>query len=527
MRISPIALGLALSLSIGAASGRVSAEEPTRVLQAKVTFVTSTSVYVSAGREEQVRIGDTVTILRDGEPVATAEVTDLSTHKSVCKLLESVSPPVAGDAATIEVLQLQPEATPTADKRPPPSRRRVRPGIHGRVGVRWLSVADRGDGGADYSQPALDLRLDADAINGSAWGFDVDVRARRTYRTAADGSSLDDSRTRVYRLAVQHRREDGPWELTLGRHYSPALAVVSVFDGVSARYAGGRWATGFFSGSQPDAEDYGYSGDIREHGAFFQWFNAHESSRRWRLTTGLVGSYEDSEVNREFLYFQGRFRSRRLFGYLTQEVDLNRSWKEDEGEDSISPTSTYATLRYQVNRTVELHAGFDNRRRVRLYRDRITPGTEFDDTYRRGLWFGSSVLLKKRYRLGLDAKTNRRESYDSADSYTARFDVYRMTSRNIDVRTRVSHYTNERVEGQLVSLRVGIDAGSRLRASIGGGARNEELAQGLGQDSTLTWYGIDLDYAVGRSWYVLLSLERTDSDLEQVDYLHTSVSYRF
>jgi hypothetical protein len=153
--------------------------------------------------------------------------------------------------------------------------------------------------------------------------------------------------------------------------------------------------------------------------------------------------------------------------------------------------------------------------------------TEFDDAYRRGLWLGTSLLLRNRYRVGLDAKTSRRDAADDADTYTATFGVQRITRHHVDVRARSSRYTNERVEGWLHAVDAGIDVGSRTRVSVGGGTRREDHLQTIPLQSTVNWYGLDVDLALGKSWYLLFSGERTDGDLEQVDQFYSGVTYRF
>jgi len=502
----------------------------THPVEAEITFVTSKSIYVSAGSDKGVAAGDEVTVVRDGVVVARAKVSDISSRKAVCTLVASTADPRIGDTVRVAASAEPGTVAPVVDStKPSPRKRRsrARSGMHGRVGVRYLSVADRRGTGSDYSQPAFEFRIDGNELGESAWGFAADVRARRTYRNSSDGSSSDDSRTRVYRMAVKRGSADDPWTMILGRQYSPEFSAVSIFDGASAHYRKNRWATGLFSGTLPDSEDFGYSGDVREHGAYFQFFDDGSSRKRWQLTTGLVGSYEDSEVNREFVYVQGRFSSPRLYGYLAQEVDYNRGWKADQGESTLSSSSTFATLRYQPRRTLTFHAGYDNRRNIRLYRDLVSPVTEFDDSYRRGVWVGTTVLLRQRFRIGFDAKTNRRDAVDDADSYTATFGVYRLTRHRIDLRTRSSRYTSERVEGWLHSLEAGMDLGSRTHLSLRGGTRSEDNLMTVPASSTIDWYGVDVDLTVGKSWYMIFSAERTDSELEESDQFFTSLLYRF
>jgi len=174
-----------------------------------------------------------------------------------------------------------------------------------------------------------------------------------------------------------------------------------------------------------------------------------------------------------------------------------------------------------------LHGGYDNRRNVRLYRDRVTPITEFDDSFRRGLWTGASLKIHNRYRLGVDVRTNRREDAEDADSYTATFNANRIGGSKLDIHTRSTRYTNDRLEGWLHALDAGVHFASRSYLRIGGGVRDETSLTGAVPGETLHWFGIDTEIGLGRHWYLLLSLERTTGDFSEVDQLYSSLTYRF
>jgi hypothetical protein len=317
------------------------------------------------------------------------------------------------------------------------------------------------------------------------------------------------------------------WDLTLGRQFSPAFASVSIFDGVSGGYRGRRWAAGGFSGTQPDPVDSSFDDTVREHGAYFQYHGRGTGRRSWQLTTGLVGSYQESEVNREFFYVQGRYNDRRLAVFFSQQVDFNRDWKADEGQDEVEPTSTFASLRFQVSRIFEVHGGYDNRRNVRLYRDRITPITEFDDAFRRGVWAGASVRVFERFRFGIDGRTNGGGDAGDAETYSFVFGVDRLTRANLRIGARASSYSNEVVEGWLGALDVGTNLGRRVYLQLYGGLRDEENLNLVPADNTLAWYGLDVDVDLGRRVYAVLTAERTDGDFEEIDQYYVNLSYRF
>jgi hypothetical protein len=354
----------------------------------------------------------------------------------------------------------------------------------------------------------------------------ADVRARRT-TLSGDGRDDTDSDNRIYRLNVGY---DGPgdgWRFAVGRQVSPELANVSVYDGASFAFDRRRWSAGGFTGTQPDGSDYGYSSDVREHGAFFQFRSKPGASRRWSLGTGTVASYEDSEVNREFVFVQGRYAHERLTVFATQEIDVNRSWKEDVEDDSIDPTSTFVSLNLRATDSLRLRAGYDNRRNIRLYRDVETPETEFDDDFRRGLWAAVSRDAGRHVRLGVEARTYDGGGAGDADSWSANLSVHRLTSRNFSARIRVTTYENERLEGRLYAADASLHVSTRVDVGLSGGLRDDENLINPLFDDDVSWFGVDLDVHMGRALYLTLWLERAEGDFEEVDQAHATLAWRF
>jgi hypothetical protein len=492
--------------------------------EARVTYFTGSTIYLDAGQDEGLEPGVLLTVMRGREVVATCSVGQLSTHKATCAVERSLLEPAVGDVATF-VVDVAPAVVAEAAKpvRFGPGRRA---GLRGRVGVRYLFVRDRANDHRDYSQPALDFRIDGSQLGGSPWGLDVDARARRTTRELADGGTEKQNRTRLYRAAVTRAGAGDPWSVTLGRQFSPALAAVSLFDGVSAEYGQARWALGLISGSQPDEVDYGYSSEIRDHGVYVRFHSDSQARRQYAISTGLIGSYQESQVNREFVYLQTRFYGPRLSLYATQELDYNRDWKTEAGEDSLSMTSTYANVDLRATSWLSLRAGFDSRRNVRLYRDFIDPEIEFDDSLREGVWGGVTTRFANRYSLGLDARTNRGESTGSSDAFTATFGASRLL-RRYDVRARTTRYRNDAEQGWLHALTGGAYFGRRFHVQVGAGVRSERTLSGVAPEDDLVWFNAELDLALGRHWYWIASADRTVGDLSETDQYHSGVTYRF
>lgn len=488
---------------------------------ARVTYLTGSSAYIDAGTRDGLGIGDSLEVVRDGATVAVLKVRQVSPGKASCSSEQSPVELAVGD--TVRFLS---RPAPAADRSSFADRMRSA-GIRGRIGFRYLASRDRQEPGRDRSQPSLDLRLDGRHIAGGPWSMAVDVRARRITTRSDEAGEVRDGRTRVYRAAFGWDGRESPLRIAVGRQFSPELSAVSIFDGVSAGYDSDRWSAGAFSGTQPDAADYSFSSDIREHGVYVQFRGEPGDDRRWRLTTGAIGSYRDSEVNREFLYLQGRYRGPRLTLFATEEIDYNRDWKREAGEDTLSATSTFIHFHLRAGRNVTLRGGYDNRRNVRLHRFRITPESEFDDSYRTGSWLGASVKIREHFRAGLDARTGSGGGSGSADAITARFAAERIAGSGLSLRFRSTRYDNDLLEGWLHSLSAGVQVGKRIHLECTGGVREETGARSRALDDSVVWYGVDADFYLGKRWYAILSGERTDGDLEEYDLVYAGLTYRF
>ncbi len=503
----------------------------------RITYLTAATAYIDAGREDGLREADSVRVVRGGQPAALLRVSYLASHQAACELVDPSVAVAVGDTVTFR------PAAPLPKTLADTSTRRARPSLaaggtprrdyhssrlRGRVGARYLGVW-QGDsaGGGRWSQPSLDIRLDGQSLGGAPVGLVLDVRTRRTSTSRADGSTVTDGRTRVYQAAIQVSTPGAPFRLTAGRQFSPALSSISLFDGAMADFNQPGWGMGLFTGSEPEPVEFGYSGAVRDYGGYVQLHNKPDSKDRWLVTLGGVGSYEQRITNREFLYLQAAWTSRRLSFYGTQEIDYYRPWKQVIGEHPISPTSTYASLRYDAGSGLSLNAGFDNRRNVRLYRDAVTPETAFDDSFRQGIWGGLSLRMGDRGRVGLDARTNGGGSAGRASAYTLSLGIDRLTPLEISARSRTTRYTGPRESGWLQAMTVGAQLGPVFHIELNGGLRAGQDPFAAPVTTRATWIGADADLNVARAWYLFGSAAHETGRYESNTQIYGGLSYRF
>jgi hypothetical protein len=314
--------------------------------------------------------------------------------------------------------------------------------------------------------------------------------------------------------------------VTAGRQLSSPVAVVGVFDGVSAEISGRRLDVGLLTGTQPDPDDYSHATDIREHGLYVTLHNGPQAARQWSMSTSFIGSYRRSTVDRELLYLQGRYGGPRLWVYATQEIDHNRGWKEDAGEDAVSMTATFASATWRATHRLSLRGGYDGRRNVRLYRDFVNPETEFDDSFRQGTWAGVSTRIAERFTVGIDGRSSDGGTPGRVTAYTLSMGAHR-PGRRFGLRTRSTHYESDLETGWLHSATADFQAGRLVQLQLGGGTRREQRVSGAWPDEKLAWINSGVEVSLGRRWYWIAAVDLLRGAEEDVDQYYSRLTYRF
>lgn len=505
--------------------------EATAPAWTRITYISGTTVYLEVGAKAGLAEGSALDVVRAGAVIARLRVSAVASTRAACEVTTPAIEVVVGDSVRFIPMTRPSEVVATGAPqrlRSAASSARRTFGVRGRLGLRYLVVASGGGGG--LQQPAYDLRLDGQHINGSRIGVTADFRAQRTQYASSDGRSARSplNVTRVYQAALSWTGSASGTRVTVGRQFASALSTVGLYDGLSIDLDRRRWSTGGFIGSQPDAASFGTSSRIREYGLYGQWHTRTGTPNSASLTFGGVGSYVGREVDREYAFARFTASNPWLSAYLTQELDFNRGWKLAAEHAATTPTAMYASVQLTPVRAVSLFAGLDSRRSVRLYRDFASPEIAFDDAFRQGSWGGLAFNSAQHVRLSLDRRESHGGTGGDAVSTTALASLYGISPLRLGLRARGTRYSGTISSGQLVSGSVEIDPWGALRLEASGGSRDTRSSQAAASNPRLTWWGLDADISVGRSVYVLLSTYRErEAGGVGTTQTYASLSWRF
>ncbi|MGH7740458.1 MAG: hypothetical protein ACRENS_00385 [Candidatus Eiseniibacteriota bacterium] len=511
-------------------------------LATKISYITGGTVYLESGREDGLHEGDTLSVKRGDAEIGRLKVTFLSSHRAACDTFKVATElhvgdaikfvahdhtlaqaPVASSGQKMVMLTSTSPAVPMAKH----AKHEVSP-LHGRVGARFLSVQDKGSGGnGGFSQPALDVLLNGSNMSGVPIDLSLDARTRRTTTTIAGGGLTSDASTRIYRASLSLHDRLSKFRMTIGRQTSPTLASVSIFDGVLAEYGGNRYSAGLFSGTQPDPVQDNISSSIFEHGAYVEMHQRPMAMRHWSLALGGVTSTQDGQVNRDFLFTQAYYQTPNFSTSINQEVDVNRGWKRAAGEQPLTPTSTFAMARLQLSKPLSLNIGYDNRRNVRLYRDYVSPATEFDDLYRSGGWVGASLEGGPHMRLDGDFRQRGGSPADRSTAWSSGAQFMRMGFWNLTMRGRYSEYNSTTLISRLTSFGASVDPIGYMHLEGSGGTRSSINSGFTSASENVVWYSADLDLTLARRWYVNANLEHDKGTVSDITQEYVGLSWRF
>ena len=501
----------------------------------QITYLSGASVYVSAGRDDGLTEGTTLDVVRRGAIIAALRAVDLSSHRAACTIVRGDQTQLnVGDSVRFFARTPQPTATPDSEMAPAmePRHDAWRTfGIRGRLGVRYLMVAQRDSLTGKFSQPAADIRIEGQRLGGTPIGVSIDAHGRRTYMSRPDSAHAGD-RTFVYSLSGSYTNPSGV-RVGVGRQFSEAFANVSLYDGISADVGRERWRTGMFAGTQPAPSTMSPSADVRELGAYVQAHNATGEQTHWSATVGAIGSYHTSVPNREFGFAQIVIAESHFSLYATQEIDYNRDWKTAAGEPTLQPTSTFVHVQLQPTEQITVYGGFDSRRNIRLWRNLVSPETEFDDRFRTGAWAGASLLAGGMVRLATDLRSSDGGVAGGRAVATGGSISLRPIGPNVSAQARTTSYRSPLIEGWLHSASVSVAPGEGLFGlEAEGGLRNEHDRSGAAVtgtvgESRVWWAGLTADVSLGRSWFLALTATRTTGGWDSADQVYASATWRF
>jgi len=508
-----------------------------------VKHVSASTVYLDQGKKAGIAAGDTVTFMRGDSVLAILAVTFVADKSASCALPESGLTLSAGDSAVVNATGVlvdsaskseyatadsataYPEATPV---RKEPSVKVNR--LTGSVGMEYLVQDDREEFGYDYTQPSLNVRLRLSEIQESHVSASLRMRLRKTMRDR-ESSSATESQTshRIYEAALRYENPDRPWEFGVGRMTARELRGIGFIDGGYAKYKlSPQFFAGAFAGTEPDLENTEFQTDVTKGGVFTAYDRKVGRTKRLTATLGLAGTYENGQIDREFIYQQvNYFYGSRFRAYESTEINVYRDWLKDKQDKSLDLASVLLNARYAFVDDAALSIGYDNRKSYYTYDSRSVPDSLFDDALRQG-WRGSIDAKLTRTvaaEVGAGLRTTDGDSKNTKTGW-ASVRVADILKSGVRANAQVRTYSGEYSDGVQPSLSLSRSIVREVEATLQFGANSYTL-NATNETFDQSWVRAVFDVSVARHIFGSLDLEAARGSGRNVNVVALGAGYRF
>ncbi len=361
---------------------------------AHVQYLSSSSVYLDAGRDAGLVEGTRVRVERDGQVVAELLVEFVAERSAACRIVSGTGTVRSGDTCVFE--PAVPPASAAAPPVPPPgaaggtgTAARGRTGnwpsasaVNGSISM-YYRRSTESDG--TFSNPAL--RADARWDGAERRQIAVRLRADRPAVSADPslGVTPGAERLRIYEAQVRYRGAGEKLDVSAGRFIPPGMELVGYMDGGEVVYR--PWQSfrmGVLGGRGSQLGSNGFTTGGYKVGGFFEAADAHKGApSRWRALAGAALLQDPDVTRRQFMMLRSDQRfATGLRTYENVEVDVSPGWARALGDPTVDLTTLSLGTQISPHRAVDLTVGYDSRRDLRAPETRLvnTPPLPLEST---------------------------------------------------------------------------------------------------------------------------------------------------
>lgn len=399
-----------------------------------VSYVSSSIVYVNAGRDDSVAVGDTLVIHRRGSNICSVIVFAVSRHSTASRIITGNGLVLVGDTASIMKIVIKPAASQTDTSSitsqlvrtvAPPreeSRRENRKSdeniVSGRIAVQYSGVVAE-DSRYNFSQPSALTRLEVARLFGTSLKFSM--YGRTYYNLSANYNQFENNarmQERMYEFEISDEEPGGQYGYSAGRITSRFVGGLGTFDGGQAYYRVGEWTSGVLFGAQVGDRTMSIDGDDHRGALFLNYKVGEDFLHQYDGTIAYARELYEGKLDREFFYFQNLATLGTEWNiYQSAEVETQQI---NNGVRTTSPklSNTFLSVNYYPLTWFSANIGYDVSSNVYLFESmRSIPDTLIDRDYLSGYRLNTTFRLPYSIFISVNG-TYRTKKDDPRDSRT-------------------------------------------------------------------------------------------------------------
>ncbi len=433
--------------------------------QAEITYLAADQIYLNAGSESGVVVGDSVRVLdSDGGLLGWLQVAFVASSSSAAKVLGLSVTPVIGMSAEIltqpdydDVIQTV-ESTTIAEPSVKTLETQGVRELQERKRKRHPELRARVSGGLDLSSWEEEhtlrepwVRISAGITNLTRYGHSLRLRMR-AIRSLQEGADSETD-VRIGEMAFENA-SDARVHYSLGMTRVQHHAGIGVIRGATleSELLDGL-TVGAFGGVSPMPGEDDLGNGRSQYG-----LRIEGQGRRGDLfaTGGLAfaGRYIDGEYEQEFVNQTMSLRKGRRFSLQqTAQVELNRDWRDTGDTPALELSYFSCRVNYAQTPQLRFSLAVDAGETVRPFGSREVADSLFSKNARRGLRLGANFPIVSRFLVDAWGGVRHFASLDS-DSYHAGVRLHQRTPlwQNLFLQGRLAWFDNNSADGWQPSL---------------------------------------------------------------------------
>lgn len=382
-----------------------------------VSYVSSQNVYVKFSSTEHINKGDTLFIQKGDQLIPALLVKDKSSTSCVCGSLLPEKAKVGDTFFSKSIVEKKPEPAKTdapvaeKDNKIPPKpvvitpeeKEDVTPQLKQKIKGRISAASYSNFYGSEAShRMRYTFTFQGNNIKKSRFSTDNYISFRHTIGEWNKVQENLSDALKVYSLSVKYDF-DKTSSIALGRKINYRISSMGAIDGLQFEKGVGHFIFGAIGGWRPDFADYGFNSNLFQAGAYIS-HSAGKNNKSEETTLAFVEQHNASKIDRRFVYFQhSNAISNNLNVFISFETDLYQNINSEVTHD-LSLTNLLLSIRYKVNKRLNLSVAYDNRKNIIYYESYKNYIDQLiEDETRQGLRLGGSYRFAKWLNAGINS----------------------------------------------------------------------------------------------------------------------------
>ncbi len=393
--------------------------------------------------------------------------------------------------------------------------------ISGRAAIQsYSNFSNSNQGSSDQAWRAL-LSINTNEIS--------EKLSFSTYSVLTKNSSNPyyNDQIRIYDMALSYKFNDST-KITFGRSINNQLTNLNAIDGIQFDAKRKSYLFGFFAGSRPDYNNYGFNANLLSFGGYVSRIDNFKNSRI-ENSIAIIEQENNFKTDRRFIYYQNEYSNYKynIRFILSTEWDLYQRI-DNVSQDAFNFSNLYFNLSYDPFNWLSTSLYYDSRKQIILYETYENLEDILLNNFARQT-LNWSVYAKPSKYLSLNIRTGvgfQNRDIEKSENFLGSISYSKIPFINAGAVLNYSKYKSSFSDGNVIGMKINKYIPSK-QISFSSGYRIAEYNYINSNSIRQDILSADFYYSLSNSYILTLSYEGIFEAERKFTRLLFELSYRF